>query len=234
MALSKAPLPFAAMQQRQTIHLGELSKHLGRASLHLLETVLAPLGLFYLLLTLTNLTGGLIAALAWIFCALGWRVVTRTPIPSVLLITTALLVARSVIGFATGSVFLYFLQPTLQNFLYAIVLVATVPLRRPLIARLADDFCAFPTSLTERPRVQRFFRRVSLLWAAVFLTNGATTLWALARSSLGSFMVVTTAGSYSLITIAAMGSMLWFRRELRGEGIRLRFGAHAAPARIPL
>jgi hypothetical protein len=81
--------------------------------------------------------------------------------------------------------------------------------------------------------VQRFFRRVSLLWAAVFLTNGATTLWALARSSLGSFMVVTTAGSYSLVAVAAMGSMLWFRRELRGEGIRLRFGAHAAPAPLP-
>jgi len=42
------------MQQRQTIHLGELSKHLGHAARHLFETVLAPLGLFYLLFTLTN------------------------------------------------------------------------------------------------------------------------------------------------------------------------------------
>ena len=212
------------MQQRQTIHLGEMSKHVGHAARHLAETVLAPLGLFYLLLRLTNLTGALIAALAWALCALGWRMIKRTPIPSVLVLTTALLVARTAIGLATGSVFLYFLQPTLQNFLYAFVLVVTVPLRRPLIARLADDFCAFPTTLTQRPRVQRFFRRVSLLWAVVFLTNGVTTLWALARASLGSFMVLTTAGSWSLVVAAAALSMLWFRRELRGEGIRLRFG----------
>jgi intracellular septation protein A len=229
-ALRQSWLPFVAMQHRQTIHLGELSKHLGRAARHLFETVLAPFGAFYLLLTLTNLTGALIAALSWALCALGWRVVRRAPIPSVLLLTTALLVARSAVGFVTGSVFLYFLQPTLQNFLYAIALVATVPLRRPLLARLADDFCAFPSTLTERPRVQRFFRRVSLLWAAVFLTNGITTLWALARTSLGNFLVVTTAGSYTLVAVAAVASLLWFRRELRGEGIRLRFGPAAAVA----
>jgi intracellular septation protein A len=216
------------MQERhQTIHLGELSKHLGRAFVHLVETVLAPLGLFYLLFTLTNLTGGLIAAMVWALCAIGWRLVKGIPIPMVLVLTTTLLVARTVIGLATGSVFLYFLQPTLQNFLYALVLVATVPLRRPLIARLADDFCAFPSTVTSRPGVQRFFRRVSLLWAMVFLANGVTTLWALAEASLGDFMVVTTAGSYTLVTVAALASMVWFRRELDGEGIRLRFGRGA-------
>jgi intracellular septation protein A len=219
------------MHERHTIHLGDLSGHLGRTARHLFEVALAPVGLFYLLFTLTGLNGGLIAALSWALGALGWRVVNRTPIPSVLLVTTSLLVARTVIGFTTGSTFLYFLQPTLQNFLYAIALVGTVPLRRPLIARLADDFCAFPPTLTDRPRVQRFFRRVSLLWAMVFLTNGITTLWALARTSLGNFLVVTTAGSYTLVGAAALFSLLWFRRELRGEGIRLRFGhavAHAA------
>lgn len=226
--LRVAPLRFAAMQERQTIHLGELSKHLGRAMLHLVETVLAPLGLFYLLLTLTNLTGALIAAVTWALAAIGWRLVKGVPIPTVLLVTTGLLVARTIIGFATGSVFLYFLQPTLQNFLFALVLVATVPLRRPLMVRLADDFCAFPPTLTDNPRVQRFFRRVSLLWAAVFLTNGVTTLWALARASLGDFLVVTTAGSWTLVGLAALASLLWFRRELHGEGIRVRFGRAAA------
>jgi hypothetical protein len=28
-----------------------------------------------------------------------------------------------------------------------------------------------------------------------------------------------------LVALAAAGSMVWFRRELRGEGIRLRFGS---------
>jgi len=212
----------------QIIHLQALSGQLRQVARHLFEVVLAPLGLFYLLLTLTNFTGGLLAALGWALAALVRRVLTRSPIPAVLWLTTGLLVVRTAIGYATGSVFLYFLQPTLQNFLIAFVLLATVRLRRPLIARLADDFCAFPAALTSNLRVQRFFRRVSLLWALVFLTNGAATLWVLARATLGNFLVVTTAGSFTLVGIAAVVSLLWFRRELRGEGIRLRFGAVVA------
>ncbi|HEY3893820.1 MAG TPA: VC0807 family protein [Pseudonocardiaceae bacterium] len=212
----------------QVIHLGALSGQLRQAARHLLEVVLAPLLLFYLLLTFTNLTGGLLAALSWALGALACRVLTRSPIPAVLLLTTGLLVLRTAIGYATGSVFLYFLQPTVQNFVIAFVLLATVRLRRPLIARLADDFCAFPVALTSNLRVQRFFRRVSLLWALVFLTNGVATLWVLARATLGKFLVVTTAGSFTLVAIAAAVSLLWFRRELRGEGIRLRFGAALA------
>jgi intracellular septation protein A len=215
-----------AMHPRaQVIHLGALSGQLRQAARHLLEVVLAPLLLFYLLLTFTNLTGGLLAALAWALGALACRVLTRSPIPAVLLLTTGLLVLRTAIGYATGSVFLYFLQPTVQNFVIAFVLLATVRLRRPLIARLADDFCAFPVALTSNLRVQRFFRRVSLLWALVFLTNGVATLWVLARATLGKFLVFTTAGSFTLVAIAAAVSLLWFRRELRGEGIRLSFGA---------
>ncbi|MBV9141943.1 MAG: hypothetical protein JO115_13680 [Pseudonocardiales bacterium] len=212
----------------QVIHLQALSGQLYQVFRHVLEVVLAPLGLFYVLLTLTNLTGGLLAALGWALVAVARRVLTRSPVPAVLWLTTGLLVVRTAIGYATGSVFLYFLQPTVQNFVIAFVLLATVPLRRPLIARLADDFCAFPAALTSNLRVQRFFRRVSLLWALVFLTNGAATLWVLARATLSSFLMVTTAGSFTLVAVAAVVSLLWFRRELRGEGIRLRFGA--APA----
>jgi hypothetical protein len=212
----------------QIIHLEALSGQLRQVARHLFEVVLAPLGLFYLLLTLTNFTGGLLAALGWALTAVVRRVLTRSPIPAVLWLSTGLLVVRTAIGYATGSVFLYFLQPTLQNFMIAFGLLATVGLRRPLIARLADDFCAFPAALTSNLRVQRFFRRVSLLWALVFLTNGAATLWVLARATLGNFLMVTTAGSFSLVGIAAVVSLLWFRRELRGEGIRLRFGTAAA------
>lgn len=212
----------------QVIHLGALSGQLRQAARHLFEVVLAPLGLFWLMLSLTNLTGGLLAALSWALGALLCRLLTRSPVPAVLWLTTGLLVIRTAIGYATGSTFLYFLQPTLQNFVIAFVLLATVGLRRPLIARLADDFCAFPAALTSNLRVQRFFRRVSLLWALVFLTNGAATLWVLARATLNHFLMITTAGSFTLVGVAATVSLLWFRRELRGEGIRLRFGVATA------
>lgn len=201
---------------------------------HLLESTLVPLCLFYLLLTVVGLDGGLIAALSWSVLALGRRVVLRKKIPAVLILTTGLLVARTVLGLVTGSVFLYFLQPTLQNFLIAFVLLASLPFGRPFLAKLADDFCAFPTSFSEHPRVVKFFRRVSLLWALVFVTNGVTTLYILAKETVGDFLMVSTAGSYSVVGIAAVVSLFWFRRELRGEGIVLRLGpARAAtPAAV--
>ena len=146
---------------------------------------------------------GLIAALSWSLLALGRRVILRRKIPAVLLLTTGLLVARTVLGLVTGSVFLYFLQPTLQNFLIGFVLLASLPFGRPFLAKLADDFCAFPASFSEHPRVVKFFRRVSLLWALVFVTNGITTLYILAKETVGDFLMVSTAGSYSVVGLAA-------------------------------
>src|SRR5437763_424759 len=105
------------MPPHLTVHLPAIGSLVRQGSKHLLESTIVPLGLFYLLLTFVGFDGGLIAALAWSLLALGRRLVLRQQIPAVLLLTTGLLVARSVLGFATGSVFLYFLQPTLQNFL---------------------------------------------------------------------------------------------------------------------
>ena len=219
------------MAHHITIHLPSLRVLLRRAGQHLLESTLVPLGLFYLMLTVIGFKGGLIAALAWSLSALGRRLVLRKPVPGVLVLTTLLLVVRTVIGYCTGSIFLYFLQPTLQNFVIGFVFLATASIGRPLLGRLAMDFCAFPELISGHPRVQRFFRRVSLLWALVFVTNGIGTLFVLARETVGNFLMVSTAGSYSLVGLTAVLSLWWFRRCLYGQGIVLRLGgAHVAPA----
>ncbi|HVV08747.1 VC0807 family protein [Amycolatopsis sp.] len=215
------------MPQHLTVHLPAFGSLLRQGAKHLLESTIVPLGLFYLLLTLVGFDGGLIAALSWSLLALVRRAVLRQPVPAVLLLTTGLLVARTVLGLMTGSIFLYFLQPTLQNFLIAFILVGSLPFGRPFIAKLADDFCAFPAAFSEHPRVVYVFRRLSLLWALVFLTNGVTTLWILAKASVGNFLMVSTAGSWSVIGAAIVVSLLWFRKTLRGEGIAVRMGAPA-------
>ncbi|MGP4016989.1 VC0807 family protein [Saccharopolyspora sp. 5N708] len=211
-----------------TVDLHGLPAQLWHAAKHLVETVLAPLLLFCLLFKLTGFTGGLLAALGWVAAAMTFRLVVGAKIPVVLWLTTVVLVARTVLGLVTGSTFVYFLEPSLQNFLIAIVLLVTLPFERTFLAKVAGDFCLLPAELTGNVRVQRFFRRVSLLWALVFTINGLTTLWALAQAKLGSFLVVSTAGSFSLVAVAAVASLLWFRRELRGQGIRLRFAKHPA------
>ncbi|MDN5919952.1 MAG: DUF3159 domain-containing protein, partial [Pseudonocardia sp.] len=191
----------------------------------LLESTLIPLALFWVLFTHVGFDAGLIGALGWSAAAIGRRIMLRRPIPAILVLSTVLLVARTAVGLWTGSAFLYFLQPTVQNFVFAGLLLVTIGLDRPLLAKLADDFCAFPDALTGHPRMKRFFKQVSLLWAAVFLVNGGTTLAVLATQTVGNFLMVSTAGSYSLVVAGIGLSLWWFHRSLAGEGIRLRLGA---------
>ncbi|RTL66891.1 MAG: DUF3159 domain-containing protein [Pseudonocardiaceae bacterium] len=210
------------------IHLPPVGSLLRQAGRPLLESTLVPLALFWVLFTHAGFDAGLIAALSWSAVAIGRRLVMRRKIPAILVLSTVLLVARTVVGLCTGSAFLYFLQPTVQNFVFALLLLVTLGFDRPLLAKLADDFCAFPDSLTGHPHMKRFFRRVSLLWAIVFLVNGATTLAVLATQTVGNYLMVSTAGSYSLVGLGIVTSLLWFHRSMRGQGIRLRVGLPTA------
>jgi uncharacterized membrane protein len=214
------------MRHHMTIDLPSFRNLIVGGGRHLLESTLMPAGLFYLLLTLVSFDSGVIAALCWSAMVIVTRVVLRKPIPAVLWLTSALLVARTVLGLVTGSAFLYFLQPTLQNFVIASLFLASAPFNRPLLARLAGDFCSFPDNLSGHPGMRRFFQRVSVLWALVFAVNGSVTLVMLARATVGNFLMVSTAGSYTLVGLAIVGSLWWFRRSLRSEGIVLRMAAH--------
>jgi intracellular septation protein A len=216
------------LQHRITVHLPPVGSLLRHAGIPLLESTLVPLALFWVLFTQAGFDAGLYAALGWSGVAIGRRLVLRQRIPVVLLMSTMLLVVRTVVGLWTGSAFLYFLQPTVQNFVFAVALLVTLGFERPLLAKLADDFCPFPEALTGHPRIKRFFKRVSLLWACVFLVNGATTLTVLATQTVGNYLMVSTAGSYSMVALGIALSLWWFRRSLAGEGIRLRIGAPAA------
>jgi intracellular septation protein A len=215
---------------RTTVHLPSLAVMLRDAGRPLLESTLIPLGLFWLLFTQAGFNAGLWAALAWSGVAIGTRLVLRRRLPAVLLLTSALLVVRTAIGLATGSAFLYFLQPTAQNFVVALALLVTIGLERPLLAKLADDFCAFPAELTGNPHMRRFFRRVSLLWAMVFLLNGVGTLVILLTGTVGDYLAISTAGSYSMVAAGIGLSLWWFRRFLARHGIRLRLGIVPAVA----
>ncbi|MDQ4119623.1 MAG: DUF3159 domain-containing protein [Actinomycetota bacterium] len=232
--MSTAPSETEAAAARRgptTIHLPPIGTVLRRACRPLLESTLVPLALFWVLFTEVGFDAGLYGALAWSVAAIGRRLVLRREVPAILVLSTVLLVARTVVGLTTGSAFLYFLQPTVQNFVFAGLLLVTLALDRPLLAKLADDFCAFPDALTRHPRMRRFFKQVSLLWAAVFLVNGVTTLGVLANRTVGDFLMVSTAGSYALVAAGIGLSLWWFHRSMAGEGIRLRLGV-SRPVRV--
>jgi intracellular septation protein A len=189
--------------------LAALARH---ATPHLLETTLIPLGLFYGGLQLFGLWAALLAALVWSYTSLLRRLVTRRRVPGMLLLGIAGLTARTALALATGSAFLYFLQPTVGTGLVAAVFLGSVLLGRPLALRLAADFLPLPEALLAHDGVRRFFLRISLLWAGVFLANAGISLWLLVSQSLATFLWSRTVASLALTGLAIAVSMWWFRR----------------------
>ena len=190
----------------------------------LVVNTLAPLAVFYVTLVTLGLTWAFVSALGLCYASLAFRVLRRQPIPALLLVGVVLMTARGVIGLATGSVFLYFLQPSLGNFAIGALFLGTVAIGRPLVARLAGEFCGFPAEVVKHQRLRTFFRQVSLIWAFVFCVNGAVAIWMLVSVPIGQYLLLSTSSSTGVILLG-IGTSLWlFRRSIRRAGMQIRLG----------
>jgi hypothetical protein len=197
---------------------------------NLVEASLVPLVVFYGALWLVGVWGGLVAALVWSYAAIARRLVTGTPVPGLLVLGAVGLTARTIVAAISGSVFIYFLQPTLTTVLVAGVFLASVPAGRPLAERLAGDFCPLPDAFTGSAPVRRFFARITVLWAFVQLANAGLSMWLLVTQPVGTYYVAKTAGSWLLTGGAILASTLYFKWSMRRHGITIHWRSepHAA------
>src|SRR5690606_28812136 len=182
--------------------------------------------------------GGLIAALVWSYTAIARRLLTRTPVPGLLVLGAVGMTARTIVAAASGSVFVYFLQPTLTTVLVGGIFLVSVPAGRPLAERLAGDFCPLPAAFMGSPPVRRFFARITVLWAFVQLTNAAVSIWLLVTQPVGTYVVARTATSWVLTGGAGAVPTLYFRRAMRRHGITVHWrgttvAAAAAATGVP-
>jgi hypothetical protein len=193
-----------------------------------LEGVLVPIALFYVILLTLGFRGAIIAALAWSSVALARRVRNGERPSMLLLLGTALLALRTGISFFTGSSFVYFVQPAAGTILIALVLLGSAVIGRPFTQRFAHDFCPIDPELLARPLVQRFFVRISVLWASVLLVNAGLVLWLLLTSSLHAFVLERTAITWSLTALAITLSITRFIAAMRSEGFTVQWGGTLA------
>jgi uncharacterized membrane protein len=189
-----------------------------------LESVIAPVTLFYVVLVTAGFRGALIAALGWSYLAIGRRLHRGERISTMLLLGTVLLTVRTVVSFITGSAFLYFIQPTAMTVAVCLVLVASALTGRPFTQRFAADFCPIGPELLARPRVHRFFVHITFLWAAALILNAGIVLWLLLDSPLGTFVLEREAVTLSLTAIAIFLSITRFVSVLRRDGISVGWG----------
>jgi hypothetical protein len=220
-------------EHRTVLHLPSFRALIRHALPAVVESTIGPAALFYLVLSFSGFRGALLAALAWAYASFARRLLRRERVSGLLLLAVVILTLRTAVSFVTGSAFLYFVQPSAGTFGVALVFVVTALLGRPIVERLARDFCPLDPELLARSHVRRFFQRVSLLWAAVLLTNVAFGLYFLLESSLRTFVLERTALSAGLEGLGVALSVLWFVRTMRKAGMTVRFSGrslHPAPA----
>jgi hypothetical protein len=193
---------------------------LGRRAIpQAVEGAIVPAALFVIMQQLFGLGAGIGAAFAWSTVAIVRRLRSGQRVPGMVILGAVTRTGKSIVGFATGSAFLYFLQPTLGTALVAAAFVMSIRLNATLAQRFAADFCVLPDLVLGDSRVRLFFRRCSLMWGAVGLANAAVTLWLLMTLPTATYVVVKTILSIAVTVGAVAGSFVWFRRSMVRHGL---------------
>jgi hypothetical protein len=182
----------------------------------LLSAVVVPGVLFTVSLVMLGVWAALVAALTWCYGAIAWRALTRRRMSGLMTLTVVGLTARTLLAFASGSTYIYFFQPVINNVIVASLFLLSLATARPVVARLAADFYPMSADVAKRPRVQRLFWHLTLLWASVSLVKAAATFWLLQSQSLVTFIVLKNVMFLGL-TVAAVAATvsaaLWVARR---------------------
>jgi hypothetical protein len=197
---------------------------------HILEATVVPAVLFYLALEVLGLGAAFVVALAWSFGAIGRRLATRRAVPPLLVLASLGLTIRTIAAVASNSSFVYFIQPVLGTAAMGLVFVGSVVVGRPLIARLAHDFCPLTQDVVIRPGVVGLFRRLTLLWAFVNFATAATNFAMLQSMSVSSFVAAKTLAGWAITVSAVALTVTDAVRTARREGLLEGGRGHALVA----
>lgn len=210
-----------ALMVSEVLHIPSLWSVARRSIPSFVEGKLAPIVLFLVFLRLVGTIAALLVALGWSVGIIGYRLSRRQRVPGLVVLSAVGLAVRTGVALLTGSMVVYFLQPTATTALVGLVFLFSVIAGRPLAERLAHDFVPFEAETAAHPHLQQFFGRVSLLWAGTSLLNAAITLWLLLTQSATTFVIVKSLLGPATTALTLMIAVAWFRRSLRRQGIRL-------------
>ncbi len=198
------------------------------------EGKVIPVVLFVGLLQLVGTVAALLGALVWSVGALTRRLARKQQASGLLILTTLGLVARTAAALITGSLLVYFLQPTLATALVGATLVGSVAIGRPLAERLITDVCPVDDETRSHPTLRRFFSYVTLWWGFTSAVNFGITLWLLLSHSPSTFVVVKSFLGPVTTAVTFGVAFLWFRALMARSGTAVVFAdtRQRAPGRV--
>lgn len=192
---------------------------------NLVEGKVIPLVLFVGLLQLAGTAAALIGALGFSLAALARRVARQRQVSGILVLTTIGLVARTAAALATGSLVIYFLQPTVATALVALAFVGSVALGRPLAERLLLDVCPIDDEHRANPHLRRFLGHLSLWWGFTSAVNFGVTLWLLLTASPTTFVLAKSLLGPVSTTMTLGVGLVWFRMLMARSGTQVVFAS---------
>jgi hypothetical protein len=172
-----------------------------------LEASLVPSAVFLIVTARFGATLAMIAVLVWGYSTILRRAVRGRPVPSVLVLAMFGLTIKTLVGVASGSTFAYFVQPVATTVGVAALFLGSVLVGRPLIARIAHDFCPIPPEVASRP----------VLWAVAQLFSAGATLGMLFSMPTTTFVVLKPAASLAISASAVTVTVCWALRTARRE-----------------
>jgi intracellular septation protein A len=200
----------------------------------IIVSTLVPTGLFYVGWYTEGRAAAFALALGWALTVVAWLAVRRQRIPALLVLTTLMLVVRTVVGVMTGSTRLYFMQPIATTVIVGLLFLVSVAAGRPLISRLAGDFCPMPAEVFERTEVRRHFRNLSLLWAGIYFSNATVTLLLLLNLPVTTFVATKTLATLTITWSGIALTVAWSYRVGRRIGLLRHRPSSADAVAVPI
>jgi hypothetical protein len=207
---------FAEVHDTERPRFGAIMRHLG---LSILMANVIPSVLFYLCLVAGNVWTALIAALIWCYGSMAWRLSTRRRASGLLLLTVIGLTAKTVLALASGSTFVYFLQPAITDGVVAALFLISLATARPIVARLAGDFFPMSADIAARPRIQRLFWNLTLFWALICVAKSAVTVWLLESLPMVTFVAAKEILILTMLLIGTSVTVASAFRVAKSEGL---------------
>jgi len=196
---------------------------------NVIEGKVIPLLLFVGFLELVGTVWALLVALGWSLATVGFRKATRRRVPGLVVLSTAALIAKTIAALVTGSMVVYFLQPTVTTVVVGVTFLVSIPLGNPLAQKLAYDVFPFDDATKSHPLMRQFFVRLSLLWSFTSLVNATITIWLLFTQSTTTFVLVKAVLGPATGIFTVGSTFLWFWMKLSRTGTPLVWARRSMP-----
>ena len=139
------------MSTSDTIHLPSIRDLVFGAVPRLIEGVLIPTALFLLLFNIFGIGAANIGSLNGPPPSSSYASHAGLRVPALVFVGLGVLLIRTILALATGSSFLYFIQPTLGAGVIGIVIITSAMLGRPVVLKIARDFLSVARRQLEQP-----------------------------------------------------------------------------------